>query len=40
MGDTEDYFPEKGRRKPYPSLKQLARKRDDWEGRREKKGKR
>lgn len=36
MGDVEDYFAV-AKKKPYPSPKQLARKRDDWEGKRKKK---
>ena len=37
MGDVEDYFPEKERKKPYPSARKLARKHDDWEEKRGKK---
>ena len=39
MGDIEDYFPEKGVRRPYPSLHKLARKKDSWQRERGKKRK-
>ena len=38
MGDVEDYFPV-AKKKPYPSARKLARKSDDWEKKRKKKGK-
>lgn len=33
MGDAEDYV-YTAKKKPYPSLKKLARKHDDWETKR------
>lgn len=37
MGDAQDDFPGKERKKPYAGARKLARKRDSWEERREKK---
>ncbi len=37
MEKREEEFPEKQRKKPYPSLHKLARKKDSWHEKREKK---
>jgi hypothetical protein len=39
MPHSEDEFPEKERKKPYPSLRKLARKSDIAHARRERKKK-
>jgi hypothetical protein len=39
MADTDDRFPAKEKKKPYPSLRKLARKSDETHARRETKNK-